>query len=408
MDIHVEQKVEDFLVGEVPLVEVDSPGAVEQEVPAPRVDQVGPTDRRVGVEKRSARSPWRSGPARSVPGAPDGSRPPSPDQIIITVALYGSSMSSETTSASDSDPAGDGALISLYREYFGEPESRRNVYIGFGLFFAGVGLGAVSLALFFYSSTRPEGSELFWLLREVALVFAMLALPAVATSIVRLLPVGRRTTAVSLAGVGLCVAATAWLTQVYPYGWTAGSDVQVVSLYAVGLVLLTASTGTALVATYLDRATAGGGGAGRVTEAEGTTKEAATDDGETVSEEQVAEDIADAMSDSDLSWGGVEQQPTTKRLDLDMPEPDMDLDESDAEAATETRSSGDDVDEAVAGLRQLQGGDQKTARAESPDEQVDALTEFRRQREEAGDESIETGVDSEKNLISRLREQLFD
>jgi hypothetical protein len=318
-------------------------------------------------------------------------------------------MSSETTSASDSDPAGDGALLSLYREYFGEPESRRNVYVGFGLFFAGVGLGAVGLALFFYSSTRPAGSELFWLLREVALVFAMLALPAVATSIVRLLPVGRQTTAVSLAGVGICVAATAWLTRVYPYGWTAGNDVQVVSLYALGLVLLTASTGAALVATYLDRATAGDSGAGQVTDAEAAAGTGAvTDDGETVSDEQVADDIADAMSESNLSWGGVEQQPTTKRLDLDMPEPDMDLDTSDTEATTETRSSGDDVDEAVSGLRQLQGGDQKTARAESPDEQVDALTEFRRQQDEAGDESLETGVDSEKNLIARLRDQLFD
>jgi hypothetical protein len=314
-------------------------------------------------------------------------------------------MSSETTSASDSDPGGGGELLALYREYLGEPESRRTVYLGFGLFFAGVGLGVVGLALFFYSSTRPAGSELFWLLREVALVFAMLALPAIAASIVRLLPVGRRTTTVSIAGVGICAAATAWLTQAYPYNWTAGNDVQVISLYAVGLVLLTASTGAALVATYLDRATAGDSGAGQATDAAARAGAAADD--ETVSDEAVAEDIADAMSESNLSWGGVEQQPTTKRLDLDMPDPDVDLDAADAEAATETRSPGDDVDEAVSGLRQLQGGEQKTARVESPDEQVDALTEFRRQQEETGDESIETGVDSEKNLLARLRDRLF-
>lgn len=312
-------------------------------------------------------------------------------------------MSSETTSASDGNSARDGALLSLYRTYFGEPESRRNMYIGFGLFFAGVGLGTVGLALFFYSSTRPAGSELFWLLREVALVFALLALPAVATSIARLLPVGRRTRAVSLAGAGVCVAATAWLTQVYPYAWTAGNDVRVVSLYAVGLVLLTASTGSALVATYLDRVAPREGDTGEATDVRGEADDAS----ETVSDEQVDEDIADAMSDSNLSWGGVEQQPNTKRLELDMPEPDVDLDTSNAESATETRSAGDEVDEAVAGLRQLQGGEQETARVESPDDQVAALTEFREQREAEGDETIETGVDSERNLAARLRERLF-
>jgi hypothetical protein len=337
-------------------------------------------------------------------------RPLQPDRLVrfIVVELYSPHMSTEDTSDREDEPGGEdgtergGPLFSMYRKYVGEPESTREVYVGFGTFFAGIALGVVGLVLFLYSGTQTTGSDVFWQFRETALIFVMLALPAVAMSVTVLLPVGQRTTAASVGGSVVCVAATIWLTQVYPYDWTdAGNDVLVLSTYAIGVVILAASTGSALVAQYLDRLAPDE--TRRVTEIRRETQ--ADQSGESVSDDQVAEDIDEAMSDSTLTWGGVEQSATTKRLKLDMPETDPDVDRADVESATETRSASDDVDDAVDGLRQLQGSEQKTARAESPDDQVDALTEFREQQQD--DEEIETGVDESEGTLDRLRERLF-
>jgi hypothetical protein len=303
----------------------------------------------------------------------------------------------ETDDSDEGASEGEGPLVSLYRQYVGEPERRRDIYVGFGAFFGGIALGFVGLALFLFSGTQPTGSDVFWQFREVALVFAMLALPAVGVSVTVLLPVGRRTTAASLFGAGICVLGTVWLTQVYPFEWTAaGNDVSVLSTYSIGVVLLAAATGSSLVAQYVDS----------VAPRRTGIADAEADDGGSnaaVSDEQVAEDIDEVMSDSSLTWGGVEHEPNTKRLQLDMPE-SPDLDESTVDSATETRAAGADVDAAVSGLRQLQGGDRETARATSPDDQVDALTEFRRQQETEG---IETGVEDDSGLLAWLRKKLF-
>lgn len=305
---------------------------------------------------------------------------------------------------SEEESVTEGALTSLYRRYVGEPESQRDIYIGFGAFFGGIALGLVGLALFVYSGIQPSGSDVFWQLREAALVFTMLALPAVGVSVTVLLPVGRRTMAASLVGTGICVVGTAWLTQVYPYQWTsAGNDVSVLSTYAIGVVLLAAATGSSLVAQYVDSVATQRAGAATAGADQDDTRDG-TDTSDAVSDEQVQADIDEAMSDSSLTWGGVEQKPNTKRLEMNMPET-PDVERSNIESATETRSASDDVDDAVSGLRQLQGGEQETARTESPDDQVEALTEFRRQQEE---EDLETGVDTDQGVLRSLREKLFD
>ncbi|ERH08642.1 MAG: hypothetical protein J07HX64_00388 [halophilic archaeon J07HX64] len=276
------------------------------------------------------------------------------------------------------------------------------MYLGFGTFFAGIFLGVAGLALFLYSGTQTTGSDTYWQLREAALVFVMLGLPSVALSVSILLPVGRRTTATSLVGLVICLVAAVWLTQVYPDSWSgAGNDVPVLSTYAIGVVVLAASTGSGLVAQYLDRQAPDE--VRRVTEVEREQREEA--ESNSVSDEQVAADIDDAMSDSNLTWGGIEEQPNSKRLKIDMPESDADIDDSNLDAGTKTRSPGDSVDEAVDGLRQMQADEQNTARAQSPDDQVDALTAFREQQQE--DEEIETGVDTESSALDRLREKLF-
>lgn len=119
--------------------------------------------------------------------------------------------------ATDESRDGDGSLFALYRQYVGEPQSHRDVYVGFGAFFGGIALGVAGLALFLYSGTQPTGSDVFWQLREVALVFALLGLPAVGVSVTVLLPVGRQTIAASVLGAAICVVGVIWLTRVYPY-----------------------------------------------------------------------------------------------------------------------------------------------------------------------------------------------
>jgi hypothetical protein len=320
-------------------------------------------------------------------------------------------MSSDST-VDDADDSGreedterGGPLFSVYRRYIGEPAGKQEVYLGFGAFFAGIFLGVAGLVLFLYSGTQTTGSDTYWQLREAALVFVMLGLPSVALSVSILLPVGRRTTATSLVGVLVCLVAAVWLTQVYPDSWSsAGNDVPVLSTYAIGVVVLAASTGSGLVAQYLDRQAPDE--VRRVTEVEREQRDQREEGGSnSVSDEQVAADIDDAMSDSNLTWGGVEERPNSKRLKIDMPESDTDIDDSNLDAGTETRSSGDGVDDAVDGLRQMQADEQNTARAQSPDDQVDALTAFREQQQE--DEEIETGVDTDSGTLDRLREKLF-
>lgn len=300
--------------------------------------------------------------------------------------------------AASDDESGkdDGTLVSIYRAYIGEPGSRQDVYIGFGLFFAGIALGLVGLVLFVYSGFQPAESSIFWQLREAALIAVMLALPTVTISISVLLPVGRRTMAAGFTGTVICLVATAWLTQVYPFQWTdTGNDIRVIGAYSVGVVVLAASTGSALVAQYVDRV------APRGDSPEERTAASATEEPD-VSDDQVEQDIEEAMEDSTLTWGGVDQKPTTERLELNMPDTDTDIEAQEVEEtqATEMRSAGGDVEEAVDGLRTLQGGDTETARAESPDDQVSALSKL----QETQEQEIETGVDTDRGFFDRLRE----
>ncbi|WP_174790005.1 MULTISPECIES: DUF7139 domain-containing protein [Haloarcula] len=295
-------------------------------------------------------------------------------------------------------------LRSIYRDYIGEPDKERDIYIGFGLFFAGVTLAVVGFGLFLYSNVLESGSTLYWQIREIALVVGFIGLPSVLLSVVVLLPVGFKTRVVSAAGTVFCLAATVILVDVFPYGWTTSEGINgsvwTISVYATGLVTLVASTGAALVAHYLERATTPAESAEPVDSAESES--------ESVSKADVDSDIEQAMEGAELSWGGVEQQPKTKRLNLDMPDTDSDLDQTAIEnsEATTTRADSNDVDDAVDGLRQLQGGQSNTDRSTGTEEQVNALTEFR--NEQAEDDDVETGVEEQKGLMSRLRSLFFE
>lgn len=303
-----------------------------------------------------------------------------------------------STNTEEPEPGDENGLVATYRRYVQSDVSRREIYSGFGLFFAGVTFGVAAFVVFLYSGTYPTGSEPYWYIREVAIVAGSLMVPAIAVSVVVLLPVGRRTRTVSAVGTVIILVSIVWFTQVYPWQWSSANDMSVISLYAVGVALLVGATGAALVAQYVDR----------VTEQPSEGSEAGAHDSseDAVSDEDVRADIDDAMADSSLTWGGVETEPTTKRLKFDMPDAAEvgNVDET-VDAATETRSAGGSVDDAVDGLRKLQGGEDATARTESPDEQVSALAAMRERQQT--DDDVETGVER-PGLLARLRRQLFD
>jgi hypothetical protein len=118
------------------------------------------------------------------------------------------------------------------------------------------------------------------------------------------------------------------------------------------------------------------------------------------------------MADADLSWGGVEKR-ETRRLELDTEVPDDVRSNVDSATATTTTAEGTDVDDAVSGLRRLQGRERETSSGTGVDDQTAALTELRnQQRAEAaasadGDPDRAPATDDEDDgLLARLRSAL--
>ena len=284
-------------------------------------------------------------------------------------------------SGSDTDGETD-RLVDLYREYIGEPDSRTDVYLGFVLFFAGLGLGLVGLLLFAVERGVLSG-EVFWL-REVAFAAGALGLPVVLVSVVVLLPADRRAVYVALGGLAVTVAAIAFFVSVYPNDWNFGADYSLrgVTVYAVGLVSVLAATGSALVGYHIERA--GGGPAPAGGDGDGS-------EGPEVTDEQVQRDIEEAMSETEVTWGGVEKV-DTERLTI-TPDSELEGQGLDRSGAKVHRSKS--VDEQLSALKGMKGGEQRTDSGSGVDDQADALKELREQQRQ------ESEADSD-GLLARL------
>ncbi|MDG5759382.1 permease [Natronococcus sp. A-GB1] len=286
----------------------------------------------------------------------------------------------------------DGSLLELYRRYVGEPEGYTDVYVGFGLFFGGIGIGATALLLFLWGSTYEARTleSAYYDLLQPAYALGLLSLPATMLGVVVLLPSDRRTLYAAAGGATITALAVAGF--VYAYHWYFVGDVdytvEIVTTYAVGLTGLIASTGAALVGHYLELA--------RRAESAEADEEDDADDGLTM--EDIREDIDAAMASVDLSWGGVEKT-DHKRLEFD--DDGFDDVSMDPEQGTTTiRSSG--VDDAVAGLKGLQGRETKTTASNSTvDDQTAKLTELRERKERNG---ADTGSSSVLDrVVARVR-----
>ncbi len=292
--------------------------------------------------------------------------------------------------ASDANP-----FMSYYRRYVGDPDRTVDVYAGFGLFFVGLALGLVGVAVFLYSATLPSGSASMYAVREVAVVATAIGFPALLLGIVVLLPVDRRMLYLGGVGSAVCLVAVALFVWAYPDQWNVVNppdySAQGVAVYSVGAVLVIGSTGAALVAHRVEQATAG-------VEPDGTAVETDDTEAETVSDEQVRADIERELEDAELTWGGVERT-ETRRLELDTSAiDDVDVDrEQLAGSATETRTTTNTVDDAVSQLKGLQGGETQTESGAGTDDQAAALRELRQQQR------AESETDSDESLVDRIR-----
>lgn len=309
----------------------------------------------------------------------------------------------------DPDGTPDNVLFEWYGRYIGDPETETDVYLGFALFFGGIALGAVGIVIFLLSAVVSGGGPPAWAIREVAMVAASVGLPLLLLGMVVLLPSDRRMAYVSLGGLAICLVAVGLFVATYPMNWnvarTPDYSAQGVAIYAVGLVAVVGATGAALVGHQVERATPGERATEVHTETD-TTGSASGSSGsnETVSDEQVRRDIDEAMSDADLSWGGVNRK-NTKRLELNTPS-DVEVDREAFEnaEATTVRSSGSNVDDALSNLRKLQGREREMDSSTGVDDQTAALTELREQQEaeEIATEDDDGGlVDRAKGLFSR-------
>lgn len=261
-------------------------------------------------------------------------------------------------------------LFEWYERYIGEPDARTDVYLGFGLFFGGIALAICGLAVFLGSAGVEPGSEFYWTLRQVAIVFASLGLPVGMVGIVVLLPVSRRALYAAGTGIAVCLVAMAFFLTVYPSNWNVQSaadySAQGIALYAGGLAIVAASTGAALVAHQLERSRP-------------APVENGDDPREEISDERVARDIDEAMEDVNLSWGGI-RRTETRKLAVDTGTDGVDRSSFDRVEATTTRASSGAVDSAVANLQGLQGGQKEQATGSGTDDQAAALSELRERK----------------------------
>ncbi|MBB6646535.1 DUF7139 domain-containing protein [Halobellus ruber] len=289
-------------------------------------------------------------------------------------------------------------LHEWHRQFIGPVTDSRTVYAGFALFFAGVGLIVVSIATFLWSTTTDPTGRFKFVLWELAVLTGASGIPAVLLGVTVLLPVSRRVDAAGTIGVVVCIAGTAWFSQVYPAAWYPNASA-VVGVYALGAVVVVATAGTALSSYHAeltgrrvareqldDDGTAGG-------DADGSSS------GETVTDEQVQADIEEAMSGAEVNWGGVERD-SGRSITIRSSEGD-EFEAPDPDTVEATESRGESVDDAVAGLQGLRGEGPKTESSSSgTDEQADALAELRATREQSESTDDDGGiVDTVRSLF---------
>lgn len=298
----------------------------------------------------------------------------------------------------DDDSVPDNILFDLYRQYIGEPDAEIDVYLGFGLFFGGIALAFVGLLAFIYSGTLTYDSFAFWDWRSPAYILGLIALPTAMLGILVLLPIDARAIYTGVAGVAITFLAVIGFAIAHPFNFNvqSGADysIPIVLLYGVGIAAVLASTGAALVAHQIQRHKPGPADIQPMEEEE--PEESYTD-------EEIREDIDQAMSDVDITWGGVEKNEGTS-LSLNIDEESIDTSGMNVEAKKVTSSS---TDAQVQGLKALKGGNKKTQKSRSTvDDQTSKLTELKKRREKEQAEKEQAATQSDTSVVNKFKRLL--
>lgn len=314
-------------------------------------------------------------------------------------------MADDPTGSTDEKLGGDvpdNVLFDLYRKYIGEPDAETDVYMGFGLFIGGIALLGIALVLFLWAGAYEARSMAYFWRAGPAYGAGMLAVPLTLLGIVVLLPVENRALYASIGGTAITVLAVAGFAFAYPWDWNGyGADytIPIVATYAVGLTAVIASTGAALVAHQIERYKP----SVAPHEIEGIEEDGPEPgDEEYWSDEEIRQDIEEAMAATDISWGGVEKS-ENKKLKLNTETLDSaDLSGVNIDPNVKRETGG--VDQQVDGLRQMKGGEKKTTTAENStvDDQTAALTELKKQKAQ-GDAPDDPASEDEGGLVDRFR-----
>jgi hypothetical protein len=294
----------------------------------------------------------------------------------------------------------DNVLFDLYETYVGDTDKASDVYLGFGLFFTGVALAIGALAIFVYAlSTTTADTVPYFRIVEWAFGMGILAIPVATSGIVVLLPIDERAVAATAVGDVFIIVAVVSFRSAYWGDWGgygSGQTVTVLGLYAVGLTLVVGSTGAALVAEQIQRATAP-----HPSEIQPVEDD---DPSESYSDAEIRSDIDEAMQDVEMSWGGVRKH-EGKSLSFDTGA-DIDAEGfADADAATTKRSSG--VDNQLSALQGLRGGQKNTAKSSSTvDDQTKKLQELREQKQ-SEDTDVPVSEDEERTGFLGWLRNLF-
>ena len=281
------------------------------------------------------------------------------------------------------DTADGDRLVELYRSYIGEPDRRTDVYLGFALFFGGLGLGLFGLFLFVIERAVLDGLVFF--IREVAFALGAVGLPLILVAVIVLLPADRRALYVALGGFSVVLVAIGLFLWAYPSNWNHGTpdySLHGVTIYAVGLISVLAATGAALVGYHIERVEGGASAAGD-SEDDDT---GSTGEDPAATEAQVQQDIEEAMGNTEISWGGVEKV-ETERLKI-TPDDSLEGQTLDQSSAKVHRSAG--IDDQLSALKGMKGGEQRTDSGSGVDEQAAALKQLRKQKQK--EDQSEGGV----------------
>ncbi|MFW5919844.1 MAG: DUF7139 domain-containing protein, partial [Halanaeroarchaeum sp.] len=131
------------------------------------------------------------------------------------------------------------SLAEVYEETSEGPELQR-LYLGTGLFAAGVGLTLLAILIASTGVLSGFGVDVYGA-RKIAGVIGGIGVPAVLMGVFTVLPTSRRIKAAAAIGASICVLGVTLFWYAYPTYWITGPGatdmtLQVVGVYFVGLV----------------------------------------------------------------------------------------------------------------------------------------------------------------------------